>query len=364
MSMHIQQCLNKLGEARSALDPYTQLPNEYTGELRRHALAQTVHYSTQIEGNTLTLEQVESLLAGEIVKAPQEQVREALNYRESMNYVQTLIMDHNHVITEDVIRTIHYMISNSLPGNYAAGRYRTEQNYVVDRATTRRLFLPPPPEDVNDLMREFVEWVNSETAYPFPIKAALAHLNFVAIHPFLDGNGRAARVLDSLIMYSAGFKSQELVSLEAYFGRDNQGYYQALAASLGPHFAPPMDATTWVEYYLNAHVEQAHITVREVRAMVAEMDGLHYAFGPEGVPISQIIALWIACRTGHISNRAHRSITGRSAPSAAADFTKLLDKDLLIRIGAGRSTAYIPSRRTREAFDAVRDAVLGEPDDS
>ena len=69
MSMVVQQCLHALEAARGALDPYTRLPEEYIGELRRHALAETVHYSTQIEGNTLTLEQVEDLLAGEKISA-------------------------------------------------------------------------------------------------------------------------------------------------------------------------------------------------------------------------------------------------------------------------------------------------------
>ena len=61
MSLSIQESLQELDEARDEIDPYAQLPDEYTRQLRRHALAQTVHFSTQIEGNTLTLEQVESL---------------------------------------------------------------------------------------------------------------------------------------------------------------------------------------------------------------------------------------------------------------------------------------------------------------
>ena len=265
-------------------------------------------------------------------------------------------------MNEDTIRTIHYLISKSLPGKYAPGRYRAEQNYVVNRITQRRIFLPPSAEDVPVLMQEFVTWLNSEQNLPGAIKAALAHLNLVAIHPFADGNGRTARVVDSLVMYGSGFKSQDLVSLEAYFGRDNRGYYEAFASVLGPRYAPPHDVTEWIEYYLHAHVEQAGITIQEIRNMVAEMDRLQEVFGSEGLSISQTIVLWLASRRSRISNRAYRTITGRSAQSAVVDFRKLMDKDLLVRTGKGRSTAYVPSQRVRNAFNEIRQKISEEPE--
>ena len=360
MSLSIQESLQELDQARSELDPYAQLPNEYTGQLRRHTLAQTVHFSTQIEGNTLTLEQVESLIRGERISAPQEQVLEATNYREAMNYIQSIADESNFAITEDIIRTAHYLISKDLTGNYAPGRYRTEQNYVVDRISTRRIFIPPPPESVSNLMKELVEWLGSERRFPAPISAALAHLNLVAIHPFLDGNGRAARVLDSLALYRGGFRSQDLVSLEAYFGRDNRGYYQALAMSLGPNFAPNRDVGSWVDYYLRAHVEQAKSAILEISRMVAEFDFFHERFGPEGLSSPQVFALWMASDTGRITNRGYRSITGRSAQSAAADLTKLVRNGFLTRSGRGRASAYVPSGEVSRALEEIRQKLLDE----
>ena len=360
ISLSIQESLQELDEARNELDPYAQLPDEYTGQLRRHALAQTVHFSTQIEGNILTLEQVESLVRGERISAPRSQVQEANNYREAMNFIQSIAIDSNFAITEDTIRAVHYLISKDLPGFYAAGRYRTEQNYVVDRITTRRIFIPPAAGDLASLMKEFIDWFHSDTRFPTPIKAALVHLNIVAIHPFFDGNGRTARVLDSLALYGGGFKSQELVSLEAYFGRDNRGYYEALATSLGPSFTPTRDVSSWVEYYLRAHVEQAKSAILEFSQMVAELDSFHERFGPEVIALPQVFALWIASDTGRITNRGYRSIAGRSAQSAAADLAKLVDDGLLIRTGRGRASAYVPSREVSEALQEIRRQLLNE----
>ena len=213
--------------------------------------------------------------------------------------------------------------------------------------------MPPPPEDVPVLMREFVTWLNSDRELSVPIKAALTHLNMVAIHPFLDGNGRAARVVDSLVLYGGGFKDQNLVSLESYFGRDNRGYYQALSSALGPYYSPPRDVTRWVEYHLQAHVAQAQAAVQFSSETTAELDGLWEALGPEELHSRHIVALWLACREGRVSNRKYRNITDRSAQSAAADFSMLTENGLLVRVGRGRSVVYLPSQRTRDIFDKI-----------
>lgn len=354
LSMTLQDQVRSLDQAREELDQFARLPEEYTGGLRRHALAESVHYSTAIEGNTLSLQQVQTLIEGGTVRAPRHQVQEVENYREAVAYVQSLVLGGSAVASEDVVRAIHYLISKSLPGAYAPGQYRTEQNYVVDRITGRRIFTPPTHQDVPRLMREMVDWLNSDHDYPMSIKAALAHLNFVAIHPFLDGNGRAARVLDSLVMYRGGFRSQDLVSVEAYFGQDNRGYYRALAAALGPCYSPERGVTSWVEYHLGAHVAQARAALEATRKTVGEMDKLWDALEGDGLPIWQLIAVYLAGANGQVSNRQYREMTGRSAQSAVADFTRLIEKGLMTRRGRGRGVVYLPTQRTQDIFAAIR----------
>ena len=159
-------------------------------------------------------------------------------------------------ITEETIKTIHFLITKSLPDDYIPGQYRASQNCVVDRLSGRRLFFAPDAERVPELMREFIQWFNAQGGLHSVYRAALAHLNFVAIHPVIDGNGRTARVLETLVMYVSGYRAQVLVSLEAYFGRDRQAYYQSLSSALGPRFAPEAaDVTPWVDYSLQAHVQ-------------------------------------------------------------------------------------------------------------
>ena len=353
--MVTDQLRRDLEAARAELDPYASLPSQYTGELRRHVLAQSVHYSTRIEGNTLTIEQVESLLAGKKVAAPRGQLQEAQNHAEAIAYAQSLAVGPNERITEDNVRTIHYLLSKSLPGGYDPGRYRTVQNFVIDRLTDRRVFFPPRESEVPDLMGELLDWLNSEREMPPTYRAALAHLNLVAVHPFLDGNGRTARVLETLLMYQADYRSQALVSLEAYYGRDTRAYYDGLRASLGPRYGPDRaDVTPWIDYSLRAHIEQANGAVESVRRVVAEVDGLWEAFEGEGVTPWQNLALWIACRWGRASNRDYRLIAARSSQPAAGDLSKHVELGLLQRIGMGRSTVYVATPRVRVVFDLAQ----------
>ena len=288
------QLLEELQLARNTLDWRQDAPDAYMGELRRHAIALSVHYSTRIEGNTLTLEQVESLLRGKQVAAPISQQREALNYHEAMQYVQSVAASSSPRLSEDTVKAVHFIVTKSLPGGYNPGRYRSGQNFVINSATQRRLFRPPPPERVQPLMDEYVRWLNTSQEGLSPYyKAGLAHLNFVAIHPFDDGNGRTARVLEALVLYLAGYKSQELVSLEEYFGLDTQGYYSAIADALGPFYEPEgRDVTPWVEYYLRAHAETGRRRRRRAaRRSMEQMAALHL-----GVPRTNPRFLSTGCR--------------------------------------------------------------------
>ena len=339
----ILESVQRILSARTYLDPLTRFPYEFSGELRRQALAQSVHYSTRLEGNTLTIDQVHAVLAGRTVNAPADQVREVENYRDAMSFVQSLAIGRELPITEETIRTIHFLISKNLSASYAAGRYRTEQNFVVDQTRNRRVFFPPPPEDVPTLMAEYVGWLNSRHQDPAPIKAALAHLNLVAIHPFLDGNGRTARVLESLVMYAGDFRSEELVSLETYYGRDNQGYYRALRDALGPHYSPPSDVTSWVEYHVQAHATQSQAAADHASSWQYEFDTFASSLSVFDLSHRQTDIVWMVCISGRFTNRDYRQATEGSAQQAITDFNALVDKGLLVRVGGGRSTAYVPS---------------------
>ena len=345
-SLDASRMLDELQRARETLDQYRSIPSAYMGELRRHAIALSVHYSTRIEGNTLTLEQVESLLRGRQIAAPVSQQQEALNYREAMQYAQVVADAASPRITEETVKTIHFLVTKSLPGGYNPGQYRFVQNFVINSATQRPLFRPPPPERVQPLMEEYVRWLNTpREGLPPYYRAALAHLNFVAIHPFDDGNGRTARILEALVLYLAGYRSQELVSLEAYFGRDTQGYYRAIADSLGPAYDPQdRDVTPWTDYYLRAHAAQADAAAAETQLHEDQIDRLGEAFAAQlHGDIDRLIELWAACHYGSTTNSEYRDFANVGNQTAARHLREMVAAGLLTRHGRGRGIHYVPT---------------------
>lgn len=346
------QSLQALEKARGILERGLLEPGPVYGALRRNVIATSSHYSTRIEGNQLTLGQVESLLRGESVGAPPDSLQEVRNYAEAISYAQDVAADPRSTITDSTIRTIHHYVSKSLDPHYAPGRYRTEQNYVVDGNSGRVVFRPPPPEDVVPLMREFVEWLNEDALLVEPYaRAGLAHLNLAAIHPFIDGNGRTARILETLILHRHGFKSYELVSLEEFFGRDTQSYYFALNRSLGSTYQPERgNVSHWIDYYLRAHATQATAAAREFEAFEHRLQAFMDNFALDA---AQATLVEHACRFGTVTNYIYRRIADVTFNTATRHLTALMDAGLLRRVGRGRAARYEPTEQVVELFNTV-----------
>ena len=344
--------LDALRQARDTLERGMIEPSPVFGELRRHAIAASVHYSTRIEGNRLTLAQVTSLLRGEQVSAQEHYIQEVINYWEAIQYARQRGAQRVGAVSDDSIQAIHFLVSKSLHGFYNPGRYRTEQNNVVDSASGQVVFRPPPPEAVGPLMTELVEWLNTVgRQHSVYVRAALAHLNFVAIHPFGDGNGRTGRILEALLFYAEGYMSHELISLEEFFGRETQAYYMALNSSLGPVYRPEeVDVSRWVNYYVHAHFTQATAAVGRQEKAAAQVSALAAAFNLEQ---AQALALYLACTDGSITNSSYRDLAGVSNQTAVQHLTRLVDQGVLRRTGGGRATRYEPTERVRDVFESA-----------
>ena len=211
------------------------------------ALVLEAHHSTHIEGTQLTLSEAQKILAGKPVKGVRPDDRqELLNYKDAMNFVSEYL-DRKSEITEEMIRDIHrILVKDVRGGSLEPGRYRRIQNYVVNSLTGEIIYTPPPSEDVPALMNEFVDWLNEEKDISPILMAGVAQHRFVDIHPFLDGNGRTARVLCTLILYQNGYDFKRLFSLSEFYDKNRRQYYDSIQSvrEMG------MDTTVWLEYFV------------------------------------------------------------------------------------------------------------------
>lgn len=225
--------------------------------LQRETATRLAHSSTAIEGNPLTLPEVEALARGEEIMAKAKDKQEILNTLAAMNWVWNRKAEAS--IKESDLLRLHRVLTRKVLSEEQSGHYKSRQNRIVDhRGIT--VYTPPPPDKARPLTLELLDWINSkesETLHPV-IVSAIAHHRLVSIHPFSDGNGRISRALAIWLLYSRGFDTHHLFALDEYFERERQLYYQKIqqARDLDD------DLSYWLEYVAEGVVETLN-TVKE-----------------------------------------------------------------------------------------------------
>ncbi|RIE08233.1 Fic family protein [Candidatus Cryosericum hinesii] len=229
------------------------LSDDWIRDMQANALTLEAHYTTHIEGTQLTLEQSTQLLAGQTIpEANPNDVRELLNYRTAFELVAEYVGS-GEPITEALIREIHKRLVTDVRGGSAApGQYRLGQNLVVDSVTKETVYTPPPAEEVQPLMTDLVKWLNADTGLNVVLVSGIAQFQLVHIHPFIDGNGRTARLLATLVMYRGNYDFKRLFTFSEFYDRDPSAYYGALQR-VRSH---DMDMTGWLEYYVGGLATQ------------------------------------------------------------------------------------------------------------
>lgn len=253
----ITAALTKIERARGFLEA-ARLSEDWITGMQRRALVLEAHYTTHIEGTHLTLDQSERLLSGQAVpEASPDDTRELLNYRDAFELVAGYLGS-GEAITEGLVREIHKRLVRGVRGDVGMpGQYRTMQNYVVNSRTREVVYTPPPPHDVPPMMTELVAWLAESKSINPVLEAGVAQFQLVHIHPFVDGNGRTARLLSTLCLYRKGYDFKRLFTISEYYDRDRAAYYRAIQSVR----AGGMDLTAWLEYF----VEGLAVQMREVQ---------------------------------------------------------------------------------------------------
>jgi Fic family protein len=205
-------------------------------------------------------------------------------------------------------------------------------------------------------MDEVVRWLGSAeagAAHPV-VRAAMAHLHVVSVHPFRDGNGRIARIVQSLVLARDGLVAPEFASIEEYLGERTGAYYAALRAVQGPRYDPSRDASGWVRFCVDAHIDQAERRLRELDAAAARWEICEALVASRGWPERCVIALERAI-TGYLNRAGYAAEAGISPMTASLDFRRLLDAGLVVQEGRGRGTRYRASPELRRRITAGDD---------
>jgi len=307
-------------------------------QLRASVIITSTGASTRIEGSALSDEEVARLLRGLKAKSPKGRDEE-----EVAGYADLLgrIFDHYQTLklTEGQILQFHEILLHFAEKDILhKGKYKTTDNVVVIRNPDGEdvvLFRPTPPYLVKKEMDEAIVWMNEHidghTLHPLLVIANFI-FEFLAIHPFHDGNGRLSRALTNLLLLKSGYAHIPYVSLEEIIEERKTDYYLSLRQTQKNHKTDNEDISAWIDFILDVLIEQT------ARAKV-----LIDAKQPEKLLSQKQISVYELFADGSILGAkeiVERLIGEVARPTVKKTLSRLVELKLLERLGRARSTRY------------------------
>lgn len=312
----------------------SQIMPSYDLLLKNKAIITSSHNSTSIEGNPLDFKQVTELFN---LKENNELNDVNLNKSEIevLNYFKTLEnLNKYKKIDEKTILEIHKNISEgTLDDSNMAGKFRDSQVVIGNLKTGKLNLVPPSPIEVPYLIRELLDWVNVQTDLNPIILAGVFHYEFVRIHPFVDGNGRTARTLATLILLLKEFDIKRYFSLDEYYNQDRQSYYTALQSADKSN-----DLTEWLEYFSTGFL----VSLSNVKNDIVNMSHFDREMN-EKIKLNEkeIKILEFIEKNNSIRNKEVQGLLDLSPQQSHFYIRKLIEKGLIKSHGKGRNTAYV-----------------------
>jgi Fic family protein len=334
----INKALVEIERVRGFLDAI-KLKDDWLTDLQKKALILESHHSTHIEGTILSFKQAKDILEGKKVKGVnRDDEKELLNYKKAMDFISKYL-GKDDPVSEGIIRELHKILVKGVRGENAdPGNYRKIQNYVVNSRTREVIYTPPGPLDVPHLMQEFVEWINKAEDVSPILVAGIAQFQFVHIHPFIDGNGRTARLLSTLILYKTGYDFKRLFTISEYYDKDKPIYYQAIQSVRNNN----MDMTAWLGYFVEGLRSQME-EINEKGKKIIGSEKLVKALAQYNLNLRQEKIIRYLFVNEQINNEQCQRLCGSIRRTATRDLTSLVEKGLLIRKGELKGAYYVLS---------------------
>lgn len=310
-------------------------------KLQKEARIHNAHSSTSIEGNKLTLEEVKDLSEGKEVIATQKDKKEVMNYLKAIDSIPEYTS--KKAITKQIFLKIHKTITEgTLKDNENAGILRKQQVFVGRRVFDGTGFkqvveyMPPDTRDVPKLVEEFLSWLNSDKAQKINpvLLAGIVHYEIARIHPFIDGNGRTARLMAALILYKSGFDHRRFFAVDDYYDEDRQSYYNALKTVQ----KAKGDITEWLEYFTDGvlfSINKVKEIILKVGISTSAKEGEQIELTPKQVKILEKVK-----GKGKITNKELQGMLGVSRQAVLKEISKLVDAGLIELVGKGRNAYY------------------------
>ncbi len=334
------ELLRRLDGLRTRLHDEVAVPGPWLGSLRREVKANSVESSISIEGFEVGHQDALAIVSGRGRTSDDSEGRlAAASYSRAMDHVGAMATDPSFRWLDRVILDLHfdacYFQRDKSPGHWRTGPIS------VTAGSGPPAYVGPPADDVAALMGEVVDWLETGDLDAHPaVRAAMAHLHVVSVHPFRDGNGRVSRIVQSLVLARERILSPEFGSIEDYLARHTSDYYSALGTVQGGSYQPERDASPWIDFCLRAHIAQAEGRLAQVEQAGRRWDKLEALAAERKWPERLVIAMEHAL-TGGVERGPYSEEAEIAFPTATNDLRRLTDAGLVRQEGGGRSTRYV-----------------------
>jgi Fic family protein len=334
-------------------------PRRWGGSLRRAALARAVQASNSIEGYDASLDDVVAAVDGEPTLQASEETRIALSgYRDAMTYVLQVAQDRDADVDEGLIKALHFMMLKYDLAK-SPGRWRPGYIEVRNTETGQLMYEGPDAEEVPGLIEAMIAQLRDDDA-PVLIRAAMAHLNLVMIHPFRDGNGRMGRCLQTLVLAREQIVAPVFSSIEEYLGHSTTAYYDVLAEVGEGSWNPHNSAAPWIRFCLTAHHRQAKTHLRRIEETERLWRECAATARSEGLPERSVGGLVEAALGFRLRNSTYRAILDATAGEeiselkASRELKAMVNVGLLRPVGERRGRHYVAKPALLEMQRRIR----------
>jgi len=294
--------------------------------------------SSQIEGTQSSLSDLLLFETDEAPGVPMDDVTEVSCYVAAINYGLQRLKE--LPLSLRLLREIHAVLMNNARGGHKQpGEFRTSQNWIGGTRPGNALFVPPPPERLTETLDAFEKFLHDERVkLPALVKAALAHVQFETIHPFLDGNGRLGRLLITFMLCVEGILKEPLLYLSLYFKMNRQAYYDHLQS-----VRTTGDWEEWIRFFLTGVAEVANQATATAQAILALFNNDRDLINVSGKSTSTMLAIHAYLQRHPVANTTRiREACGVSLPTVLRALTTLQSLGILREItGKERHKVFV-----------------------
>jgi Fic family protein len=342
-------------ESSKAIIENSPLVPAWEAKFKKDAMARTIHFGTKIEGNDLSEEQAKKVVRLDLVDDPAEaakktgivarerDVQEVINYRNVVRWIDEQDMEVSEdLLSEETLKQLHSLTMRDLIESEQIGSYRQKQVIVKGAGSHQGkvVFRPPVSVEVPYLVEEFFEWLNhKQTSTVHAIfRAAITHYQLVFIHPFIEGNGRTARAMATLVLYLTGYDFKRFFSMEEYFDRNVENYYRALQSV---QQSEDDDLTYWLEYFCYGLALEVDRVKEQVLKLSKDLKMKKELGQQVALSERQIVILELLQNQGEItSDDAHDVLPNVSIDTVLRDLKDLIKKGVIEKHGVTKGVTY------------------------